>query len=209
METFPRYGPFVRGIHRWPVNSPHKGQWRGVLVFSLICAWINGWVNNGEAGGLIRHHAHYDVTVMIKLPFIPDKHIWKCHFIIPSNYMHFSENIVSTNAISQHFFTPLYNSKARDNNRLAEIQFPCTTVSSNSFDKITNLSGNPTEVMFIGNTHAGNRRKMVNSTYGGEYHQIYKPLQLTPKRSVLYIHICICSEWKWCLVVLSWWFGSG
>ena len=38
---FPRYWPFVRGIHRSPVNSPHKGQWRGALMFSLICAWIN------------------------------------------------------------------------------------------------------------------------------------------------------------------------
>ena len=38
MEHFPRYWPFVRGIHRWPVNSPHKGQWRGALMFSLICA---------------------------------------------------------------------------------------------------------------------------------------------------------------------------
>ena len=47
---FPSYRPFVRGIHRWPVNSPNKGQWRGVLVFSLICAWINAWVNNREAG---------------------------------------------------------------------------------------------------------------------------------------------------------------
>ena len=50
METFPRYWPFVCGIHRWPVNSPHKGEWRGALVFTLIFAWINGWVNNGEAG---------------------------------------------------------------------------------------------------------------------------------------------------------------
>ena len=41
-KHFPRYWPFVRGIHRSPVNSPHKGQWRGVLIFSLICAWING-----------------------------------------------------------------------------------------------------------------------------------------------------------------------
>ena len=30
----------------------------------LICTRINGWVNNGEAGDLRRHHAHYDVTVM-------------------------------------------------------------------------------------------------------------------------------------------------
>ena len=63
-KQFPRYWPFVRGIHRSPVNSLHKGQWRGALKFSLICVWINGWVNNGEAGDLWRHLAHYDVTVM-------------------------------------------------------------------------------------------------------------------------------------------------
>ena len=40
METFPRYWPFVRGIRRSPVNSPHKGQWRGALMF-LICTWTN------------------------------------------------------------------------------------------------------------------------------------------------------------------------
>ena len=64
-KHFPRYRPFVRGIHRPPVNSPHKGQWRGALMFSLIYTWINGWVNNGEAGDLRRHRAHYDVTVML------------------------------------------------------------------------------------------------------------------------------------------------
>ena len=64
METFPRYWPYVRGINRSPVNSPHKGQWRGALMFSLICVWINGWVNNREAGDLGRQRVHYDVTVM-------------------------------------------------------------------------------------------------------------------------------------------------
>ena len=63
-KNFPRYCPFVWGIHRSPVNSPNKGQWRGALMFSLICAWINGWVNNREAGDLSCHRAHYDVTVM-------------------------------------------------------------------------------------------------------------------------------------------------
>ena len=63
-KHFPRYWPFVRGIHRSPVNSPHNGQWRGALMFSLICIWINGWVNNREAGDLRRHRVHYDVTVM-------------------------------------------------------------------------------------------------------------------------------------------------
>ena len=37
-QHFPRYWPFVRGIHQSPVNSPYKGQWRGGLMFSLICA---------------------------------------------------------------------------------------------------------------------------------------------------------------------------
>ena len=63
-KHFPHYWPFMRGIHRSPVNSSHKGQWRGALMFSLICAWINGWVNNREAGDLRRHRAHYDITVM-------------------------------------------------------------------------------------------------------------------------------------------------
>ena len=63
-KHFPRNCPFVRGIHRSPVNSPHKGQWRGALMFSLICAWINDWVNNREAGYLRRYRTHYDVIVM-------------------------------------------------------------------------------------------------------------------------------------------------
>ena len=66
-KTFPRYWPFVRGIHRSPVTSPHKAQWRGAFIFSLIYARINGWVNNREAGDLRRYRAHYDVIVMVPL----------------------------------------------------------------------------------------------------------------------------------------------
>ena len=62
-KHFPRYWPFVRGIHRSPVNSPHKGQWRGALMFTLICARINACVNNREAGDLRRYRPHYDVIV--------------------------------------------------------------------------------------------------------------------------------------------------
>ena len=64
-KHFPRYWPFVRGIHRSPVNSPHKGQWRGALMFTLICARINVWVNNRKAGDLRRYRVHYDVIVMV------------------------------------------------------------------------------------------------------------------------------------------------
>ena len=66
-QQFPPYWPFVRGIRRSPVNSPHKGQWRGALMFSMICARTNGWIDsitNRQAGDLRRHRAHYDVTVM-------------------------------------------------------------------------------------------------------------------------------------------------
>ena len=64
-KHFPRYWPFVRGSHRSPVNSPHKGQWHGALMFSVICAWIKYWVNNRETGDFRRHRIHYNVTVMI------------------------------------------------------------------------------------------------------------------------------------------------
>ena len=46
-------------------NSPHKGQWRGALMFSLICAWINSWVNNRESGDLRRNRVHYEIIAMV------------------------------------------------------------------------------------------------------------------------------------------------
>ena len=64
-EHFPRYWPFVRGIHRSPVNSPNKDQWRRALLISLICAWTKGWVNSSDAGDFRRRRAHYIVTVML------------------------------------------------------------------------------------------------------------------------------------------------
>ena len=63
-KHFPRYWAFVRGIHRSQVNSTHKGR-RGALRFSLVYAWINGWVNNREAGDLRHHRAHYEITVTL------------------------------------------------------------------------------------------------------------------------------------------------
>ena len=64
-KYFPPYRRFVRGIHGSPVNFPHKGQWRGALMFSFISTRINGWINNREAGDLRRHRAHYDIIVMM------------------------------------------------------------------------------------------------------------------------------------------------
>ena len=64
MQTFSALLAICAGNSPVPVNSPHKGQWGGDMIFSLICVWINGWVNNCEAGDLRRHRAHYDVTLM-------------------------------------------------------------------------------------------------------------------------------------------------
>ena len=68
METFSALLAICAGNS--PVNSAHKGQWHGDVMFSLICVWINGWVNNGEPGDLRRHGAHYNVTVMTTQRFI-------------------------------------------------------------------------------------------------------------------------------------------
>ena len=76
-KHFPRYWPFVRGIHRSAVNSSHKGQWRGALMFSFISAWINGWENNRGAVDLGRHRANYDVIVMS---------IFRCIYTDVNNY---------------------------------------------------------------------------------------------------------------------------
>ena len=59
-KHFPRYWPFMRGIHRWPLDFPHKGQWRRALVISLICAWAN----HRNAGDLRHHRTHCYAIVM-------------------------------------------------------------------------------------------------------------------------------------------------
>ena len=57
---------------RSPVDSPHKGQLHGALMFSLICVCSNGWSNNRDAGHLRHHRAHYDVTVMYEFVYFVD-----------------------------------------------------------------------------------------------------------------------------------------
>ena len=64
METFPALLALCAGNSPGPVNSLHKGQWRGALVFSLMCARINDRVNNRETGDSTHHRGHYDVNVM-------------------------------------------------------------------------------------------------------------------------------------------------
>ena len=67
METFSALLAICAGSSPVPgeLPAPHKGQWRGALMFSLIWVWIKGWENNREAGDLRRYRAYYDVIVML------------------------------------------------------------------------------------------------------------------------------------------------
>ena len=87
METFSALLALCVGNPPVPVNSPHKGQWRGALMFSLICARINDWVNNHEAGDLRRHRGHYDVSVMYFRGFCS---ACCCNYIVSFSMIHVS-----------------------------------------------------------------------------------------------------------------------
>ena len=87
-KHFPHYWPFVRGIHRSPVNSSYKGRWRGALMFSAICGWTNGSVNNRDAGDLRRRRAYYDVTVMVGLSGSTLQ--WRYRTVLPSQITGYS-----------------------------------------------------------------------------------------------------------------------
>ena len=62
METFSALLAICVGNSLVPGEFPT--QRHGALMFTLICAQINGWVNNREAGDLRCHRAYYDVIVM-------------------------------------------------------------------------------------------------------------------------------------------------
>ena len=90
-KHFPRYRPFMRGIHWTPVDSSHKGQWReAFFMFPLMCAWTNRWANNRNAGDLIRHRGHYDTTAIIynEIGHRCFKQ-WIVPISLPSPYHHF------------------------------------------------------------------------------------------------------------------------
>ena len=71
METFSAKLALGEGK---PVDSPHKDQGGGPLMFSLICVWTNGRANNRDTGDLRRHGAHYDV--IFKYFRIPSQEFW-------------------------------------------------------------------------------------------------------------------------------------
>ena len=79
MEAFSALLALCAGNSAVTGEFQYKGQWHGALMFSLICAWINGWVNNREAGDLRRHRAHYDVIVMCMALLMRTLKWWLCN----------------------------------------------------------------------------------------------------------------------------------
>ena len=75
METFSALLAPCPGNSPVTGEFPHNGQWRGALMFSLIYAWINGWVNNRKAGDFRRNRAHYDVTLMDRIKLMLHKRV--------------------------------------------------------------------------------------------------------------------------------------
>ena len=71
-----------------------RGNWRGALMFPLICTRINGWVNNDEVGDLRRHRAHCNVTVMETTINHRISRNCEMQVYIPKSDMHLSRNIL-------------------------------------------------------------------------------------------------------------------
>ena len=105
-KDFPRYWPFVWGIHRSLVNSPNKSQCHRALIFYLICAWINGSVNNRETGEFRRYRAHYNVTVMhlwvFRLTCTDQSCIFSLGPLVPKGPIDYKSALAQTMAISHY-----------------------------------------------------------------------------------------------------------
>ena len=67
--------------HRWIPRA--KASDAGLRCFLWSAYWLNGWINNREAGDLRRHCAHYDVNVMLSADesacrLIHSSNVWLC-----------------------------------------------------------------------------------------------------------------------------------
>ena len=111
MESFSVLLAICAGNSPVTGEFPHKGQWRGALMFSLICTRINGLANNGAAGDLRRHRAHYDVTVMIDAMRKEDTVVTK--WFILSCWQHYRGCFTSPSSFLFKYLAQLLHSENR------------------------------------------------------------------------------------------------
>ena len=126
METISALLALCAGNSPITGDSPHKGQWRGALMFSLIYAWINGWVNNRETGDLRRHRALSDAIVMKYTRFC----ILRCGWDLNNTY-------VSTDSqASCQWFPPFIINKHTQISVLLEFRDPITPILRTIFHNL-------------------------------------------------------------------------
>ena len=77
--------------HQW---IPHTKASDVELWCFLVCAWIIGWLNNGEAGDLRCHHTHYDITIMCEM-----KHEWYWSMCMTTLQVHMAWCLNSINFV--------------------------------------------------------------------------------------------------------------
>ena len=86
-KHFPPNWPFVRGIHRWPGNSPHKSQWRAAFMLPLICTFTNGICKQsrrrwfGTPSRPLTRHCNYTRIARSHDIFKPGDRVWKPVFV--------------------------------------------------------------------------------------------------------------------------------
>ena len=102
-------------------NSPDTGEFPAqrqvtrAAMFSLICAWMNGWVNNRDASDLRRHHVHYDVIVMLRLTELwrkaidDDNHMGTNAMDLSNAFDHYGDVIMGAIASQITSFTNVYS----------------------------------------------------------------------------------------------------
>ena len=132
METYSVLLAICAANSRSPVNSPHKGQWRGALMFSLICARINGWVNNGEETPSRQLGRHWNVTyehrchTLLYSAITP--YLYTITYPIPRCMLHInceSRNRMLKSSIARQYIDN--DSRRMNNRKKVELSIKCQT----------------------------------------------------------------------------------
>ena len=188
-----RYWPFVRGIHWSLVASPHKGQCRRALMFSLICTWKTSWANSREAGELRCYHTHYDVTVIIsELSIISliwdgtgnwNPSLWKTR--TPSSCCQYLDFRWLGRAVAAMVLIKHVNSTNFHHNKLLILIACMTSFQDIPDSKVHGANMGPTWVLLAPDgPHVGPINLVIRDVTDGQQHWLVLPV----------VFDCVCSQ---------------